>query len=339
MRVRIQQIVDGLIDAVETDGHLDVIADLAYPLPTTVIADLLGLPAEDRALFKRWSDDIAAGFFLVVTRETADAVRRANESQTALAAYFRELVAARRAHPRDDLLSALVAAESDGAVLSEDELLATCVLLLFAGHETTTNLIGNGCLALLEHPAELERLLREPALLGSAVEEFLRYDGPVQATARRATVASMYTALESGLASTCSWFWVRPIATLLNFPTRTHWTSVGPTTGIWPSALDPTSAWARLLPGWRCRSPSRRCFGDYRGCDPAPRHPYAGRTSSCAASSRCRSRSARKAAATHIEVHPWPQIAAPPNRQTYRTSLIAKALAGQPWNMHLMTHR
>jgi cytochrome P450 len=133
MRVRIQQIVDGLIDAVETDGHLDVIADLAYPLPTTVIADLLGLPAEDRALFKRWSDDIAAGFFLVVTRETADAVRRANESQTALAAYFRELVAARRAHPRDDLLSALVAAESDGAVLSEDELLATCVLLLFAG--------------------------------------------------------------------------------------------------------------------------------------------------------------------------------------------------------------
>jgi cytochrome P450 len=180
--------VDGLIDAVEPTGQMDVIADLAYPLPTTVIADLLGLPTADRARFKQWSDDIAAGFFLIVGRETAAAVRRAYESQVALAAYFRELVAERRAHPRDDLLSALVAAEADGAMLSEDELLATCVLLLFAGHETTTNLIGNGVLALLEHADQFERLQQEPALLGSAIEEFLRYDGPVQATARRATV-------------------------------------------------------------------------------------------------------------------------------------------------------
>ena len=188
MRTRIQAIVDGLIDAVEPTGQMDVIADLAYPLPTTVIADLLGLPTADRARFKQWSDDIAAGFFLIVGRETAAAVRRAYESQNALATYFRELVAERRAHPRDDLLSALVAAEADGAMLGEDELLATCVLLLFAGHETTTNLIGNGVLALLEHADQFERLRQERALLGSAVEEFLRYDGPVQATARRATV-------------------------------------------------------------------------------------------------------------------------------------------------------
>lgn len=190
MRTRIEQIVDSLLDGAGDAGaeSLDVIADLADPLPTTVIAELLGLPPGDRMLFKRWSDDIAAGFFLVVTRETPATVQRAYASQAALAAYLRELISQRRRSPRDDLLSALVTAEAEGSVLSEDELLATCVLLVFAGHETTTNLIGNGVLALLEHPDQLERLRADPRLLPSAIEELLRFSSPVQATARRATV-------------------------------------------------------------------------------------------------------------------------------------------------------
>src|SRR5262245_42710415 len=184
LRPHIQQIVDGLLDRVEGRHSMDLIEDFAYPLPVIVICQMLGVPVEDRDRFKGWGLDIARGLDAIMLPADSDVTRRSLASRTALGDYFRELIAERRASPRADMLSALIAAEEAGDKLSEDELLATCTLLLVAGHETTVNLIGNGTLALLRHPDELRRLLERPALIASAVEELLRYDGPVQRTAR-----------------------------------------------------------------------------------------------------------------------------------------------------------
>jgi cytochrome P450 len=145
---------------------------------------MLGVPAEDLDKFKRWSDDFAAfiGEF-TMSMERALAVQ---ESIVEFAHYFRGIAAERRVEPRDDLLSALVTAEIQGDKLTEEELLANCILLLAAGHETTTNLIGNGLLALLRNPDQLDMLKSDPSLIVGAVEELLRYDSPVQLTGRRA---------------------------------------------------------------------------------------------------------------------------------------------------------
>jgi cytochrome P450 len=186
LRPRIQDLIDQLLTDTPS-GELEVMRDLARPLPVLVIAELLGLPAEDRGLFRGWSDGIAGGMLLQGGPDAVARLREAHHCQLELIAYFRELIRRRQREPRDDMLSALLAAQGTGAIVSLDELLATCVLLLFAGHETTTNLIGNGVLALLEHPDQLERLRRDPELLSSAVEELLRFDSPVQATGRRAT--------------------------------------------------------------------------------------------------------------------------------------------------------
>jgi cytochrome P450 len=183
LRSDIQRIVDDLIDPAQQRGELDLIADLAYPLPVAVICELLGVPPEDRGRFNAWSAAIAEALDAFVTAQP-DTVRRSNEAAHGLTEYFRGLVAARRKQPRDDLLSALVAAEEQGDRLSEEELLATCVLLFFAGHETTVNLIGTGMLTLLRHPDQLAKLRDDPGLIQSAVEELLRYDGPVQRTGR-----------------------------------------------------------------------------------------------------------------------------------------------------------
>jgi len=185
MRPRIQQIVDELLDGVQDKGRMDVIWDVGYPLPVIVIAELLGVPSERRDTFKRWSDDIVAtlGGPLV----PPEVQERGRQSAQEMAQYFRSVIEERRTAPRDDLLSALIAADERGELLSEEELLATCILLLAAGNETTTNLIGNGMLALLRNPDQLERLRADPSLTESAVEELLRYDGPVQATGRVAT--------------------------------------------------------------------------------------------------------------------------------------------------------
>jgi cytochrome P450 len=155
-----------------------------------VIGDLLGVPRHDRPTLQAWSDGIAAGMVLSGRGQAAlDGFRETHRSQVELVDYFTVLIAERRGRPKADLLSALIAAEDSGNILGDDELISTCVLLLFAGQETTTNLIGNGLLALFEHPAQLARLRAEPALIAPAVEEFLRFDCPVQATGRRATVA------------------------------------------------------------------------------------------------------------------------------------------------------
>jgi pimeloyl-[acyl-carrier protein] synthase len=184
LRPHIQQIVDGLLDQAEGRGEMDLIEDFAYPLPVIVICEMLGVPVEDRDRFKTWGLDIARGLDAVLLGPESEVVKRSSTSRMALADYFRELIARRRAEPRADMLTDLIAAEEAGDKLTENELLATCILLLVAGHETTVNLIGNGSLALLRHPDQLQRLRDNPGLIGTAVEELLRFDGPVQRTAR-----------------------------------------------------------------------------------------------------------------------------------------------------------
>ncbi|MBX3421158.1 MAG: cytochrome P450 [Pirellulaceae bacterium] len=182
---RIDGIVVDLLDQVAHRGEMDVIADLAYPLPASVILHMLGLPSDDLDRIKVWSDELA--LFVGSSVNTPDKYRRATDSITAMNDYFGAAIQRRRQAPGDDLLSALLAAQEQEELLSHDELVATCVLLVFAGHETTTNLIGNGMLALLRHPAQLERLRSELELLPLAIEELLRFDGPAAAVVRIAT--------------------------------------------------------------------------------------------------------------------------------------------------------
>lgn len=183
LRSRVQEIVDDLLDEASARGEVDVIADFAYPLPVRVIAEMLGVPPEDRDRFKGWSRQIAPILDPVIAD---DVFFQVAEAGLALAMYFDELVATRRAQPRDDLVSELIAAEDQGDRLTEEELRATLILLLVAGHETTMNLIGNGLYALFRNPEEMERLRADESLGKSAVEELLRYDGPVHLTARTA---------------------------------------------------------------------------------------------------------------------------------------------------------
>jgi cytochrome P450 len=183
LRPRIEAIVAELLDAVEGEGGMDLIGAFAAPLPAIVIAELLGVPSEDHERFKTWSSDLvnAAGLSLAGPGEGFEAALER------ILAYLREIIAQRRRDPGDDLLSAMIEAQEDRDALTDEELLANSNLLLVAGHETTTNLIGNGLLALLRHRDQLDRLRAEPALLEPAVEELLRFDSPVQATVRVAT--------------------------------------------------------------------------------------------------------------------------------------------------------
>jgi cytochrome P450 len=187
LRPRIEDIAESLLADARPGATFDVATGLAQPLPIIVIAELLGVPADDRDLLKRWSTAIASTTNLL---NLAPVLVEARRATTELIAYIDRVASERRARPADDLLSALIEVEDDGERLSHDELLAFSILLLLAGHETTTNLIGNGTLALAEHPAEAERLRAEPGLLPSAVEELLRYDSPVQGVARFATRAA-----------------------------------------------------------------------------------------------------------------------------------------------------
>ena len=183
LEARIRTIAAALLDAIDDPGAFDLMAAFAQPLPIVVIAGMLGVPAEDRDRFKLWSAQRAR-----LLEPTASFRERAvaQDAQQAFDAYFRALVAKRRRSPRDDILSALAHAEDGGERLSEREMLNLLRLLLIAGNETTTNLIGNGMLALLAHPDQLARLRRDPGLVPAAVDELLRFDSPVQTTFRRA---------------------------------------------------------------------------------------------------------------------------------------------------------
>jgi hypothetical protein len=210
LRPRVEAIVAELLDRVAGAGAMDVVEDLAYPLPVTVICELFGVPEGDRDRFRAWSRGLVHLLDPLVAEDTLE---RALRARLALRGYLRELIAERRAHPTGDLLTALIAAEDQGhqpktfvqdqnhgipdddqaedhgparTSLSEAELVSMCVLLLVAGHETTVNLIANGVLALVRDPGARAALQGDPALAGSAVEELLRYDSPVQFTSRHA---------------------------------------------------------------------------------------------------------------------------------------------------------
>ncbi|GAB3425675.1 cytochrome P450 family protein [Flindersiella endophytica] len=176
LRPRIEEITESLLDAMAGQDEVDLLESFAFPLPITVICELLGVPIEDRSDFRKWS--------ALILSDTGDEVSASRQ----MAGYLRDLIARKRASGGDDLLHALLEASDDNDQLSEHELIAMVFLLLVAGHETTVNLIGNGVLALLRNPSQLELLRADPALLPGAVEEFLRYDGPINLATFRWTV-------------------------------------------------------------------------------------------------------------------------------------------------------
>ena len=179
IRNRIEVLADDLLTAAQSRQHLDLIRDFARPIPTTIIAEMLGVPIQDRDTFGRWTSAI-------VSADTSTwAMMRAIPNLWLFVRYIRRLISARKTDPRDDLLSALIEAEEAGQRLNEDELLAMVFLLLVAGHETTVNLIGNGALALSEHPDQMARLRDDPQLIKPAVEELLRYAGPLELATER----------------------------------------------------------------------------------------------------------------------------------------------------------
>ena len=184
LRTHIQDIADALLDAVAERGRLDVIAELAAPLPAIVTAEMLGVPTEDHPRLKTWSADFAE--VLGNFQHNPDRAAGMLQSTEAMVAYFQAAIREQRRRPRDGLVSALLAAEVGGDRFTEDEVVANCIVTMVGGQETTTNLIGNGVLALLRHPDQLERLRRDPGLIASAVEELLRYESPSQHTARLA---------------------------------------------------------------------------------------------------------------------------------------------------------
>lgn len=182
LRPNVESLVDLLLDRLGDRTEIDWIAEVAGPLPALVIMDMLGVPRGAVGSMKVWSDEIA--LFIGSARGAADKYERARHGAHEMAAFFRAIIAERRAEPRDDMISALISARDQDQSLSEDELVASCMLLLFAGHETTTNLIGNGVIELIDHPGEQARLRAQPALIESAIEECLRFDGPSGGLAR-----------------------------------------------------------------------------------------------------------------------------------------------------------
>ncbi|MBO0685842.1 MAG: cytochrome P450 [Candidatus Dormibacteraeota bacterium] len=177
LRPRIEQITHDLLDQVSQLGEMDLMRDLAVPLPVIVIAEMLGIPIEDRDRFKAWSDAIVT---------VGDSALDPRQAQLEMRDYFGRLVDERRRQPREDLISALLAARLDGEALDQFDLLAFCILLLIAGNETTTNLLGNAILCFDENPESDDALRADPALLPMAIEEVLRYRSPVQGMMRRA---------------------------------------------------------------------------------------------------------------------------------------------------------
>lgn len=179
MSDRVQRIADELLDLIQQRGEMDLIDEYAFPLPIVVIAEMLGIPAADRDRFRAWSDAF------VTPARNEEEWRQAERLLTEFTDYLGDVFAARRQQPRNDLITALIQAEEAGDKLSEEELYSMVVLLIVAGHETTVNLIGNGTLALLRHPDHLAFLKANPDHMAAAIEELLRYDGPVERATMR----------------------------------------------------------------------------------------------------------------------------------------------------------
>ena len=185
MEAYIEDIVERLIDDQIDRGEMDVIWDFSYPLPVTVIAEMMGIPVDDHPKFKAWSREIVG--FMATPKPSAEVLLKSQDALLAMQQYFREIYAKRRQQPEDDLITALVLAELEGDKLTEEEMVSSCVTILIGGHETTTYLIANGVYALLQHPDQLRLLRDNPELDASATEEFLRYEGPFQRNRRIAT--------------------------------------------------------------------------------------------------------------------------------------------------------
>ena len=177
MRDRIGRMIDELVETVRGSGRFDLISAIAEPLPVAVIAELLGVPERDRHLLRPWSADICGMYEL---QPSDDMARTAVRACVEFSDYLRTLSRARRADPRDDLISALAGVVDEGSRLTEDELIGTCVLLLNAGHEATVNVTGNGWWSLFRNPEQLDRLRADPSIVSSAIEELMRWDTPLQ---------------------------------------------------------------------------------------------------------------------------------------------------------------
>lgn len=184
LRTHIREITDSLLYKAERQGRMDVIADLAEPLPCIVTAEMLGVPVEDYQQLKAWSQDFAE--MLGNFQHNPDRAARVLKSTLAMTDYFRSAIQQQRRNPREGLVNSLMNAEVDGDRFSEEEVIANCIVTMVGGQETTTNLIGNGVLTLLRNPDQLEKLRNNMALIPSAVEEMLRYESPSQHTARLA---------------------------------------------------------------------------------------------------------------------------------------------------------
>ena len=184
-RPRIQAVIDDLLDQVQAKGEMELIEDMAFPLPATILIELFGIPEGDKARFR------ASSNLVVEATGNFEAMQRINATIEEFEAYLYELVNNKRKHPTDDLLSLLIQSEAEGGKLSVKEIISTIFLFLVAGHETTTNLISNGVLALLLHPEQMEMLKQDPSLIKTAIEEFLRYQGPLMTSTPRWALADV----------------------------------------------------------------------------------------------------------------------------------------------------
>lgn len=182
MQPQIAATVEHILAPIDAGQPIDFMQEVAVLLPAYVILDMLSVPREHFPQIKKWSDDLR--LFIGTAKSEPDKYVRARDGADRMAAYFREVICERRKAPGDDVISRMLAASVGGSGLTEDELVATCMLVLFGGHETTTNLLGSAIKALMDHPEQRQRLIDEPALIGSAVEEFLRFDGPSNSIAR-----------------------------------------------------------------------------------------------------------------------------------------------------------
>jgi cytochrome P450 len=182
LRLQIQTIVDRMLEPLQHGSEVELMREFANPLPVRIISEMLGIPQELHDTFVNWSRAVAA--FRGNPKPTVEQARAAQDALVALTDFFRETVAERRRNKGNDLISLLIDIEEEGEVLTEEELYAQCIALLFAGHETTRNLIGNGIYTLLRHPEEAAELREKPEIIRTAIEEILRYEGPVQFTAR-----------------------------------------------------------------------------------------------------------------------------------------------------------
>ena len=243
---------------------MELVEDLAYPLPVVIICEMLGVPPSDHERFKGWSRDLARGLDPDFV-QPVEALERRFETVLAFHEYFRELIARRRSDPGDDLLTALCTPKKQGDTLTEDELLGICTLLLVAGHETTVNLIGNGVLALLRHRDQLERLWADRTLIKSAVEEILRFDPPVQFDGRVAMADDRggRSHRRAGRAAPADPGRRQPRSRAVRRPrhVRHH---ARPTTGTSRSGTASISASARRSPDSRASSRSARSSGGCR---------------------------------------------------------------------------